>query len=53
MFVPFFIFAIWIAAIGPGHNEGGFDAIEAKGLKAALEQAWEEREPLDYSKLND
>ncbi len=42
MFVPFLIFAGWIFAFGPGHNEGGFDAIEAKGFKPALEQALEE-----------
>lgn len=53
MFVQFLIFAAIIGVAGPGHNEGGFQAIQDKGVKAAFEQAWDEREPLDYSKMND
>lgn len=51
MFAPFFIFTCWIVAIGPGHIEGGFKAIDDKGLKPALEQAWKERESYDSSSL--
>jgi len=42
MFVPFLIFTGWIFAFGPGVNEGGFDAAQSKGVKASLEQAFEE-----------
>lgn len=40
---PFLFIAIGIIVIGPGQIEGGFDAVRAKGLKPALEKAWEER----------
>ena len=42
--VQFIIFAGIILVAGPGHNEGGFQAIKDKGVKAALSQAWEERD---------
>lgn len=44
MFVKFLIFAAIIGVAGPGHNEGGFEAIKDKGAKAALETAWDERD---------
>ncbi len=49
---PFWIFVGIIATAGPGHIEGGFQAIEDKGAKAAIVQAWDEREALDYGSLN-
>lgn len=52
MFPIFVIFSGIIFTAGPGHNEGGFDAIAEKGLKPAIETAIDERELLDYSKLN-
>jgi len=52
MFVKFFIFAAIIGTAGPGHNEGGFEAIAEKGAKPAIEAAISQRKPLDYSKLN-
>ena len=42
MFVKFLIFASIIGVAGPGHNEGGFEAIKQKGAKAAIETAIEE-----------
>ncbi|CAB4139822.1 hypothetical protein UFOVP353_47 [uncultured Caudovirales phage] len=51
--VPFIIFFSWIVAVGPVYNEGGDVAIEQKGFKAAVTQAWKNREPVDYSKMND
>lgn len=32
--VQFIIFLGIILTAGPGHNEGGFDAVKAKGLSA-------------------
>lgn len=42
MFVPFVILAGIIAVAGPGHNEGGFQAIKDRGFKAAVVQAIDE-----------
>lgn len=53
MLAYFFISSLAIFAAGPLHNEGGAQAIEEKGTKAAIETAVAERQPLDYSKLND
>ena len=52
MFAVFLIAVSMISVVGPGHIEGGFDAIAEKGPKAALVQAYEERQPFDYSKMN-
>ncbi len=49
--VQFLIFTGIILTAGPGHNEGGFKAIEDKGVKAAFEQAWEDRQPYDSGSL--
>ena len=51
MFVQFLIVLGIIATAGPGHNEGGFKAIQDKGAKAAFEQAWDERKPYDSGSL--
>lgn len=53
MFVKFLIVATAIFIGGPIENEGGKEAIQAKGLKPALETAIEQGQPVDYSKLND
>ena len=53
MFVQFLIMAGIIFTAGPIHNEGGAAAIQDKGLKDAALTAVDERDPLDYSKLND
>lgn len=53
MFVQFLIVAAMITVAGPGHNEGGFQAIKDNGVKSAFEKAWDGKQPLDYSKLND
>lgn len=42
-----------IVVAGPIHNEGGAEAIKEKGVKSAAITALDERQPLDYSKLND
>lgn len=52
MIVKFIIAAGIIFTAGPLHNEGGAEAIQQYGAKASIEKAWDEREPLDYSKLN-
>lgn len=52
MFVKFIIVMIGLTAANL-EIEGGREAIEEKGIKASIEQAIKEREPLDYSKLND
>lgn len=44
MFVQFLIILGMIVVAGPGHIEGGFEAIQEKGVKAALEQAWDEKD---------
>lgn len=49
--VQFIIFAGMILVAGPGHNEGGFKAIEQKGFKPAVEKAWEDREAYDSGTL--
>lgn len=46
MLAKFFIAFLFAFTAGPLHNEGGSDAIEAKGVKASVEQAIDEREPL-------
>lgn len=43
MFVKFLIIAGFIGVLGPGHNEGGFEAVQEKGPKAAIERAWEQK----------
>jgi len=53
MLAEFFIAALAIFTAGPLHNEGGAQAIEEKGTKVAIETAVANRQPLDYSKLND
>jgi len=47
----FFIVSLLIIGFGPLYNEGGYQAVEAKGAKAALVQAVEEREPYDSGSL--
>lgn len=51
MFVKFLIFACIIGTAGPGHNEGGFEAIKDKGPKDAIVQAWDERKPYHSGSL--
>ena len=53
MLAQFFIAFLAILALGPLENEGGREAVEAKGEKAAFEQAIKEADPVDYSRLND
>lgn len=52
MFVPFLICVMMIGTVGPGHHEGGFKAMEQHGAKPAIERAWDNRKPVDYSKMN-
>lgn len=52
MFLKFLFFATLITA-GAVENEGGREAIQEKGFKAAVQDAWDQREPVDYTKLND
>lgn len=42
--VIFLILTGIIVVGGPGHNEGGFKALEDKGAKQALSDAWSERD---------
>ncbi len=44
MFALFTIACLAIFVAGPLHNEGGADAIQAKGTVVALETAWAERD---------
>ncbi len=53
MLAYFFVTLLGIITIGPLSNEGGGNAIRDKGTKVAASAAWEQREALDYSKLND
>lgn len=53
MFVKFLIFSTFLILAGPIENEGGREAINEKGFKEAVSNAWDEKQPLDYSKLND
>ena len=50
-FVKFLITVGVIGTFGPGHVEGGFEAIKDKGVKSALENAWDERESYDSGHL--
>lgn len=53
MFVKFLIIATGIIIGGPIYNEDGGEALKNKGFEKSIKAAWAEREPLDYSKLND
>jgi hypothetical protein len=47
-----FIIAFGIILVGgPGHIEGGIEAVEAKGVKPAVEAAVEQRQPYDSGTL--
>jgi hypothetical protein len=48
MFVQFFIAMLAIVAIGPLENEGGRKAMEAKGVKPAVEAAIEGRDKVTH-----
>lgn len=52
MFVQFLIVATVIIIGGPIENEGGRQAVMEKGFEQSAKQAWRERKPVDYSKLN-
>lgn len=49
-------FALFLATIGGflcAYNEGIVTGIEQDGFKATMSQEWAEREPVDYTKMND
>jgi len=55
MFVQFLIFSSMIAVAGPAYNEGGIQAIQDKGFKEAVSEAWDQREgaPLTQDLYNE
>jgi hypothetical protein len=50
-FVKFLIALGAIVTVGPGHNEGGFEAVKEKGVKPALEQSIDESTPYNSGSL--
>lgn len=52
MLVKFIIVLLVMTATGV-ENEGGREALEEKGLKASLEAVIEQRETVDYTKMNE
>lgn len=52
MFAKFLIVVLMQLTAGT-HIEGGFDCYAENGAKPCIESAWENREPVDYSKMND
>lgn len=51
--MPLFLFITTLIVGGAFANEGGHKAVEDHGVKSSVERLWENRKPLDYSKLND
>lgn len=50
--MPLFLFAISVITLGAYANDGGHEYVEQYGAKAYVQKLVDERQPVDYNKMN-